>query len=102
MTTRQAHSVERLTRFAAALFNAVGMDADKSETVARLLVLTDTMGRRTHGLAMAPLYLAAIRQGNLQVTGQPAVVKDTGATLVWDGGYLPGLWLVNRDRKSVV
>ena len=33
------------------------MDADKAATVARLLVLTDAMGRRTHGLAMAPLYL---------------------------------------------
>ncbi len=54
------------------------------------------LGRRTHGLAMAPLYLEEIRKGNLQVAGEPEVVRDTGATVVWDGGYLPGLWLVDR------
>jgi L-lactate dehydrogenase len=60
------------------------------------MVLTDMMGRRTHGLAMAPLYLAEIRKGTMRVTGAPTVVKDTGATMVWDGDYLPGLWLVNE------
>jgi len=102
MKTSQAYSVERLTRFAAALLAAAGMDQEKSETVARLLVLTDMMGRRTHGLAMAPLYLADIKKGGMQVTGQPAVVKDTGATLVWDGSYLPGLWLVNSAIDTAI
>jgi L-lactate dehydrogenase len=89
-------SVDDLERFAGELFVAAGMDADKAATVARLLVLTDMMGRRTHGLAMAPLYLAEIRKGTMRVTGSPTVVKDTGATMVWDGDYLPGLWLVNE------
>ena len=89
-------TVDALERFAQALFVAAGMDADKAATVARLMVLTDMMGRRTHGLAMAPLYLAEIRKGTMRVTGAPTVVKDTGATMVWDGDYLPGLWLVNE------
>ena len=91
-----AVSVDRLTEFATALFGKAGMDRDKARTVARLMVLTDMMGRRTHGLAMAPLYLAEIRKGTMRVEGEPAVVKDTHATLVWDGDYLPGLWLVNK------
>ena len=37
-----------LTRFVAALFTAAGMDRAKAETVGRLLVLTDMLGRRTH------------------------------------------------------
>lgn len=97
-----AFRVDALTQFAKALFGAAGMDADKADAVARLLVLTDAMGRRTHGLAMAPLYLAAIREGQLRVTGEPAVVKDTGGTLVWDGGYLPGLWLVHNAIQSAI
>ncbi|APW39936.1 lactate dehydrogenase [Rhodoferax koreense] len=88
--------IAQLTRFATELFCAAGMDADKAATVARYLVLTDTMGRRTHGLAMAPLYLADIAKGGMALTGAPEVVKDTGATLVWDGGYLPGLWLMDQ------
>ena len=87
---------DALTGFATALFTKAGMDEDKAATVARLMVLTDMMGRRTHGLAMAPLYLAEIRKGTMRVTGRPHVVKEAGASQVWDGDYLPGLWLVNE------
>ena len=80
-------SIAQLESFAQALFTAAGMDAEKAATVARLLVLTDAMGRRTHGLAMAPLYLADIQKGTLTTTGQPEVVKDNGITAVWDGSY---------------
>lgn len=93
---------DRLIAFATGLFTAAGMDVDKAACVARLLVLTDSMGRRTHGLAMAPLYLADIAKGGMALQGEPEVVKDTGATLVWDGGYLPGLWLMDRAISLAV
>lgn len=96
MSTLNRYSAAALTDFATRLLGAAGLDEDKASTVARLLVLTDMMGRRTHGLAMAPLYLADIRKGGLVVDGQPEVIKDTGATMVWDGRYLPGLWLMAR------
>ena len=86
----------RLEDFAAQLFGAAGMERAKAETVGRLLVLTDMLGRRTHGLAMAPLYLSEIEKGGMRTTGEPEVVRDAGATVVWDGDYLPGLWLVDR------
>lgn len=95
-------SIAQLESFAQALFTAAGMDAEKATTVARLLVLTDAMGRRTHGLAMAPLYLADIQKGTLATTGQPEVVKDNGITAVWDGAYLPGLWLVDKALETVM
>lgn len=72
------------------------MDADKAQSVARLLVLTDAMGRRTHGLAMALLYLADIQKGGMRVSGGYAMVRDNGISAVWDGDYLPGLWLVEQ------
>src|SRR5213593_129912 len=86
----------QLTEFAAALFRAAGVEHEKAATIGRLLILTDMMGRRTHGLAMAPLYLVEIDKGTMRVTGEPETVKDSGATVVWDGGYLPGLWLVDK------
>jgi L-lactate dehydrogenase len=102
MTATAHFGVEALTDFATTLLMANGMDDDKARTVGRLLILTDTMGRRTHGLAMVPLYIAEIRKGEMRVTGQPAVVRDTGATLVWDGDYLPGLWLVNTAIEAAI
>jgi LDH2 family malate/lactate/ureidoglycolate dehydrogenase len=87
---------DALRTFAAALLQAAGMAQEKAETVARLLILTDAMGRRTHGLAMALLYVAELKKGGMSAEGEPAIVKDNGLCAVWDGGYLPGLWLVNR------
>jgi L-lactate dehydrogenase len=104
------HTVAKVEAFARALFVGAGVDDDKAATVARLLVLTDAMGRRTHGLAMAPLYLADIEKGRasggveagMAVRGEPEVLKDTGITAVWDGRYLPGLWLVARAIEQAM
>lgn len=93
---------EALEAFGRALFVAAGMDAAKAATVARLLVLTDAMGRRTHGLAMAPLYLAELAKGTMEKAGEPEVVKDNGHVAVWDGRYLPGLWLVAQAIDTAI
>jgi LDH2 family malate/lactate/ureidoglycolate dehydrogenase len=95
-------SVAALEAFAQALYVAAGMDADKAASVARLQVLTDAMGRRTHGLAMAPLYLAELAKGGMTASGALEVVRDNGISAVWDGGYLPGLWLVEHAIEQAM
>jgi L-lactate dehydrogenase len=37
-----------------------------------------------------------VAKGGMATTGQPEVLRDTGPTVVWDGGYRPGLWLVEQ------
>jgi LDH2 family malate/lactate/ureidoglycolate dehydrogenase len=91
---RRAETV--LTAFATELFTASGMEGDKAACMARLLVLTDMMGRATHGLAQCEAYLAQIASGQMTKDGNPEVVHDRGGTIVWDGGYRPGHWLVDR------
>lgn len=95
-------SAAALEDFARALYVAAGVDADKAASVARLQVLTDAMGRRTHGLAMAPLYLAELAKGGMKGSGTPEVVRDNGISAVWDGGYLPGLWLVEHAIEQAM
>ena len=87
---------ETLTEFASQLLTSAGLPADKAATVARLLVLTDMMQRHTHGVALCPLYIDQLQKNLMGTTGVPEVVRDTGSTIVWDGAYLPGLWLVDR------
>ncbi len=98
----QQFSVDKLEVFTRSLFLAAGMDDDKANALARLLVLTDAMGRRTHGVAMAALYLADIEKGGMQLTGDPTVVTDNGISAVWDGHYLPGLWLVDKAIGQMI
>lgn len=103
MTTTEATAgrpqhvpIERLQPLAEALFAAAGLDAGKAASMARMLVLTDMMGRHTHGVAQVGAYLDQIAKGQMTRDGAPDIVRDTGATLVWDGGYRPGLWLVEQ------
>ena len=88
-----------LTQLGQDLFAAAGMEADKAATMARLLVLTDMMGRTTHGMAQCGAYLREIESGQMTRHGQPDTLRDTGATIVWDGGYRPGLWLVDQAMQ---
>lgn len=92
------HRIDRapLTRFAQQLFEAGGLEASRAESVARLLVLTDMMGRPTHGLAACKPYLEQLDRGMMSRSDEPEVVRDDGATIVWDGRYAPGLWLLER------
>ena len=76
-----------------ALFLAAGLDRDKASTTAALLVEADLIGHTTHGSALVPAYLKEIAEGRLRTTGQPEVVTDRPAVLVWDGRHLPGVWL---------
>ncbi len=90
------HSFDGLTQYAAALLRAAGLDGDKPDVTARLLVSADAMGHDTHGLAQLPDYLDDIASGAMLATGEPDILTDRPAACVWDGKYLPGVWLVDR------
>ena len=87
---------EALRTFTRALFVAAGLAPDRACDVADVLLEGDLLGHTTHGLALAPLYLRALRDGGLAASGEPDVVADHGAAITWDGKLLPGPWLVRR------
>ncbi|MDB6454187.1 Ldh family oxidoreductase [Falsirhodobacter sp. 20TX0035] len=90
------HPVSSLRLFAADLFLAAGLDAEKAEAVAHYLVEADMMGHSTHGLALAPWYLQSIDDGVMTKSGDHDVRSDRGAAILWNGRRLPGAWLVSR------
>ena len=90
------YPIEPLTDFISDLLTAAGLEGEKARTVARLLVLTDMLGRHTHGVALCPLYLEQLEKGLMTPGGEPECLRDNGAVVVWDGNYLPGLWLVHQ------
>ncbi len=87
------YSSDRLIVFAAALLTKTGLDADKGQTVAEILVEGDLLGHTTHGLQLLALYLAELEKGSMAKTGAPRVIADFPAAVTWDGRRLPGPWL---------
>ena len=51
------------------------------------------MGHTSTGSALAGAYLGDIEKGQMEVQGEPLVVRDKGACLTWDGRRLSGVWL---------
>ncbi|WP_235035612.1 Ldh family oxidoreductase, partial [Roseomonas sp. 18066] len=106
MTIAMAAGLRRpqaeLASLATRLFEAAGMQPDKAESLGRILVLTDMMGRYTHGLAQVNAYLEQVENGGMTRSGAPDIIRDTGATFVWDGQYLPGPWLVEQAMAQAL
>ena len=87
---------EDLESFGTELLLRAGLEAEKARVTARLLLEADLMGHTTHGLQLCGIYIKCLQSGEMQADGLPAVVRDTGSTVLWDAGYLPGLWVTDR------
>jgi L-lactate dehydrogenase len=85
-----------LVAFAATLLERTGVRADIAGDVAAILVDGDLLGHTTHGLALLAPYLEQIESGAMAKAGAPTVVNSRAASATWDGGRLPGPWLVLR------
>ncbi|MCI3206410.1 MULTISPECIES: Ldh family oxidoreductase [Pandoraea] len=91
-----------LTEHATRLLCATGMEPEKSDAVASTLVEGDLLGHDTHGLAQLAGYLRELQSGSMRGTGEPVVVAERGATLLWDGQRLPGPWLVHKGLDALM
>lgn len=85
-----------LQQFGESLLAAAGLPADRAYDVAEILLEGDLLGHTTHGFALLPAYLKALKEGTMEQQGQPRVIADHGSTLTWDGRYLPGPWLIRQ------
>lgn len=99
MTVTQMNSPETryaandLIEFSKTLLLRAGIDKERAQVVAGILVEGDLMGHTTHGLMLLPAYLNDLESGKMKREGFPITLTDTGATITWDGQYLPGPWL---------
>jgi len=90
------YPASELTAFAARLLEESGLERDKPEVVAGILVEGDLLGHNTHGLQLLPAYLEELARGRMAKTGAPRVIADYPAAVTWDGQRLPGPWLTVR------
>ena len=90
------YAADALLGLARALLERSGLDRERAQVVADVLVEGDLLGHDTHGLALLAPYLSEIECGAMATAGDPAVLNDRPAALLWDGRRLPGPWLTQR------
>ena len=78
---------DRLRSFIAGIFAAAGSSPEEARIVSDHLVDANLTGHDSHGLIRAAKYVDWIREGQLLPNRHAAVVKDTAALLVIDGGF---------------
>ena len=90
------YSAESLVTFATQALVANGMQTDMAVDVAQVLLEGDLFGHDTHGLALLAPYINVLKNGPMRGAGEIETVTQRAAVATWDGGYLPGPWLVRR------
>ncbi len=101
MAAEPRYRVDALERFAADLLHAAGMARDMAGAVARTLLDGDLLGHDTHGLALLAPYLKEIENKSMALAGEPELLSDRGASMLWEGRRLPGPWLVLRGIETL-
>lgn len=90
------YSAVSLIAFSTQVLEANGMQPDMAQDVAQVLVEGDLLGHDTHGLALLTPYINVLKSGQMSGAGEINIVSQRAAVATWDGGYLPGPWLVRR------
>jgi L-2-hydroxycarboxylate dehydrogenase (NAD+) len=97
----------RLRAGVVALMTAAGLEADKADLLAELLVANDLRGVFSHGTRQAATYSRLIAEGTLNGDPQVRQVAEREATATFDGdgglGYFPAYaaahWLIEPARR---
>lgn len=80
----QSVAPEKIRAQIHSILTAWGMPADMIATTADVMVETDLWGVDSHGISMLMTYERLLREGRLNITGRPRVVRDTPVTALID------------------
>jgi uncharacterized oxidoreductase len=89
-------SAEKLTFFATAIFEKIGVGRREAAICAESLIGANLRGFDSHGVMRIPFYIAAIRDGRVQPQNSLRIIHETPAALICDGGWGLGQ-VLSRD-----
>lgn len=95
-------SPERLTRFAAALFESGGVGAEEAAVVASSLVSANLRGHDSHGVMRIPYYLDGVRRGEVTPGAPFTVLRETDSLLMVDGHWGFGQTQATRLTQRLI
>jgi uncharacterized oxidoreductase len=76
-----------LTELLQLILETAGAEPERARVCAEHLVSANLKGHDSHGVGMAPSYVAWIRSGKLHPNARPQVISDRGAVMVVDGQF---------------
>jgi (2R)-3-sulfolactate dehydrogenase (NADP+) len=95
-------TVDEATTLATELLVQTGLDADKAQSTARVLVLAERWGISSHGFLRLPIYLTRTNAGGFPADAELLTTLDTGPLLTLDGSGGMGHWQMTRATDEAV
>ena len=95
-------SHDSLKEYGAAIFAAAGFPADQGQNVTDHLVDSNLVGHDSHGIIRLPVYVKAVREGNMKPVGTLKIVRETSASLVIDAQQMQGIVLAKMAMEMAV
>nr|WP_255568611.1 Ldh family oxidoreductase [Neoroseomonas alba] len=92
----------QLEALAARALGRGGMRSDDAAEVARILVLADLFGIRTHGVQRIPEYLARVKAGGIDPRARPRIERAAGALMRVDGANGMGPLVASRALHAAM
>jgi ureidoglycolate dehydrogenase (NAD+) len=76
---------KKLERFICDILVAEGVADEEAQTISRVLVWCDAIGRSTHGVIRIPVYLKRFKLGLIKSPCQPKIIQKTATIATIDG-----------------
>lgn len=76
-----------LEAFVAAVFRNLGVPEERAARAAQTLILSDVRGVTSHGVARMEMYVSQITSGAIDPTVGMTLVRESGATAVFDANH---------------
>lgn len=83
-------SFEELQETLESVLRKLGFSDSRAQTCSRLFAETTCDGVYTHGINRFPRFVAMVRNGSIDVQGEPQLLAGFGALERWDGRRGPG------------
>jgi len=78
---------EQLKKISVRTFSQAGASIEEAESVSESLVEANLLGVDSHGVLRIPEYVRRIREGEIKLGAQCAIIKETTTTALVDGGF---------------
>jgi L-lactate dehydrogenase len=98
----QKFPVSEVVSFVNSILVRKGLRNDLAKCTAEVLVESDLLGHRTHGLALLKTYIEKIDEGSMSTDGEISILSDFGSAFSWDGNKLPGAFVLKRAMEEAI
>lgn len=75
---------------------AAGLSAERAAAMADVMVTTDLLGHRTHGVAFLPQYLDRLASHAIATQGEIVEIASSPSHFAWRTERLPGAWVMKK------